>query len=418
MSDRLLKSLSSLRLTVILLVLGLVLIFVGTLAQVHEGLYNAQVRYFKSWVIVGVTLFGTKMPWLILPGGYTLGSILLVNLTVAHFTRFKWTWRKSGIFMTHLGIILLLLGQLGTDILSTESAMRLEEGETKNYSEDFHANELVFVNKSLPNEDEVVAIPEKFLESKAAISHPQLPFTVKVKEYWPNSFLTNYGPFIAESLAKEGFVRPTADQGIGPKVMVLPMPVVTAMDSRNIPSAVIEVAAGGAVKGSWLVSSQTSAKQIVEHDGKSWEMALRFKRHYKPYSFTLMDFTHERYPGTDLPKDFRSRVRVVNPSKNEDREVEIFMNNPLRYDGMAFYQASFEPGDTVTVLQVVKNPSWLTPYLACLMVGLGLTVQFMIHLVEFTRKRMNPASATTPALNAKTGKKSQPQKGAEGATKS
>ena len=418
MSDRLLKSLSSLRLTVILLVLGLVLIFVGTLAQVHEGLYNAQVRYFKSWVIVGVTLFGTKMPWLILPGGYTLGSILLVNLTVAHFTRFKWTWRKSGIFMTHLGIILLLLGQLGTDILSTESAMRLEEGETKNYSEDFHANELVFVNKSLPNEDEVVAIPEKFLESKAAISHPQLPFTVKVKEYWPNSYLTNFGPFIAESLAKEGFVRPTADQGIGPKVMVLPMPVVTAMDSRNIPSAVIEVAAGGAVKGSWLVSSQTSAKQVVEHDGKSWEMALRFKRHYKPYSFTLMDFTHERYPGTDLPKDFRSRVRVVNPSKNEDREVEIFMNNPLRYDGMAFYQASFEPGDTVTVLQVVKNPSWLTPYLACLMVGLGLTVQFMIHLVEFTRKRMNPASATTPALNAKAGKKSQPQKGAEGATKS
>ncbi len=413
MSDRLLKTLSSLRLTVILLVLGLVLIFVGTLAQVHEGLYNAQVRYFKSWVIIGVTLFGTKMPWLILPGGYTLGSVLLVNLTVAHFTRFKWTWRKSGIFMTHLGIILLLLGQLGTDILSTESAMRLEEGETKNYSEDFHANELVFVNKSLPNEDEVVAIPESFMQGKGELKHPQLPFTVKVKEYWPNSFLTNFGPFIAESLAKEGFVRPTADQGIGPKVMVLPMPVVTAMDSRNIPSAVIEVTAGGAVKGAWLVSSQTSAKQVVEHDGKSWEMALRFKRHYKPYSFTLMDFTHERYPGTDLPKDFRSRVRVVNPSKNEDREVEIFMNNPLRYDGMAFYQASFEPGDTVTVLQVVKNPSWLTPYLACLMVGLGLTVQFMIHLVEFTRKRMNPTTATTDVK----AKNNQPRKNAEVAKK-
>jgi hypothetical protein len=413
MSDRLLKTLSSLRLTVILLVLGLVLIFVGTLAQVHEGLYNAQVRYFKSWVIIGVTLFGTKMPWLILPGGYTLGSVLLVNLTVAHFTRFKWTWRKSGIFMTHLGIILLLLGQLGTDILSTESAMRLEEGETKNYSEDFHANELVFVNKSLPNEDEVVAIPESFMQGKGELKHPQLPFTVKVKEYWPNSFLTNFGPFIAESLAKEGFVRPTADQGIGPKVMVLPMPVVTAMDSRNIPSAVIEVTAGGAVKGAWLVSSQTSAKQVVEHDGKSWEMALRFKRHYKPYSFTLMDFTHERYPGTDLPKDFRSRVRVVNPSKNEDREVEIFMNNPLRYDSMAFYQASFEPGDTVTVLQVVKNPSWLTPYLACLMVGLGLTVQFMIHLVEFTRKRMNPTTATTDVK----AKNNQPRKNAEVAKK-
>lgn len=412
--SRLLKFLSSLKLTVVLLAAGLLLIFIGTLAQVHEGLYNAQVRYFKSWIIVGVTLFNTKLPWLVLPGGYALGSLLLVNLTIAHFTRFKWTWRKSGIFLTHLGLILLLLGQLGTDLLSTESAMRLEEGETKNYSEDFHANELVFINKSLPNEDEVVAIPERFIAAKQPIMHPQLPFTVKVKEYWPNSYLTNFGPFIADALAKEGFVRNSADQGIGPKVMVQPMPVVTAMDSRNIPSAVIEVSAGGAVKGSWLVSSQTSAKQTVEHDGKTWELALRFQRHYKPYSFTLLDFTHERYPGTDLPKDFRSRVRVVNPSKNEDREVEIFMNNPLRYDGMAFYQASFEPGDTVTVLQVVKNPGWLTPYLACLMVGLGLVVQFMIHLTGFVQKRMSPVPTTATANSAKAAKH-QPRKNAESA---
>jgi hypothetical protein len=412
MSDRLLKTLSSLKLTVALLAASLVLIFIGTLAQVHEGLYNAQVRYFKSWFIVGVTLFSTKMPWLILPGGYTIGALLLANLTVAHFTRFKWTWRKSGIFMTHLGLILLLLGQLGTDLLSTESAMRLEEGETKNYSEDFHANELVFINKSLPNGDEVIAIPEKFIAAKQPITHAQLPFTVKVKEYWPNSYLTNFGPFIAESLAKEGFIRNSADQGIGPKVMVLPMPVVTAMDSRNIPSAVIEVSAGGAAKGSWLVSSQTGAKQTIEHDGKTWELALRFQRHYKPYSFTLLDFTHERYPGTDLPKDFRSRVRVMNPSKNEEREVEIFMNNPLRYDGLAFYQASFEPGDKVTILQVVKNPGWLTPYFACLLVGLGLTVQFGIHLAGFVQKRMSPATA---APEAKAGKRSQPQKGVAGA---
>lgn len=415
--DRLIKSLSSLRLTVVLLAAGLVLIFVGTLAQVHEGLYNAQVRYFKSWLIVGVTLFNTKMPWLVLPGGYTLGALLLVNLTVSHFTRFKWSARKSGIFMTHLGLILLLLGQLGTDLLSTESAMRLEEGETKNYSEDFHANELVFINKSLPNEDEVIAIPEKFIAAKQPITHPQLPFTVKVKEYWPNSYLTNFGPFIADALVKEGFVRNTADQGIGPKVMVLPQPVVTAMDNRNIPSAVIEVSAGGAAKGAWLVSSQTGAKQTVEHDGKTWELGLRFQRHYKPYSFTLLNFTHERYPGTDLPKDFRSRVRVVNPSKSEDREVEIFMNNPLRYDGMAFYQASFEPGDKVTILQVVKNPGWLTPYFACLMVGLGLAVQFMIHLTGFVQKRMSPAMPAATASTAKAGKKSQPQKSAEGAKK-
>ncbi len=414
MFDRLIKFLASLKLTVVLLAFGLVLIFIGTLAQVHEGLYNAQVRFFKSWFVIGVTVFNTKMPWLILPGGYTLGSALLASLLTAHFTRFKWTWGRSGIFLTHLGIILLLLGQLGTDMLSTESAMRLEEGETKNYSEDFHANELVFINKSLPSEDEVVAIPESFIAAKGEIKHPQLPFTVKVKEYWPNSYLTNYGPFIADSLAKDGFVKPTADQGIGPKVMVLSEPVVTAMDSRNIPTAVVEVLAGGASKGSWLVSSQTAARQVVEHDGKQWEIALRFQRHYKPYGMTLLDFKHERYPGTDIPKDFRSRIRLVNPEKNEDRELEIFMNNPLRYAGLTFYQASFEPGDKVTVLQVVKNPSWLTPYFACVMVGVGLAVQFLIHLVGFARKRLSPVAATAEAAKAT---KKQARKSAETAKK-
>jgi hypothetical protein len=39
------------------------------------------------------------------------------------------------------------------------------------------------------------------------------------------------------------------------------------------------------------------------------------------------------------------------------------------------------------VLQVVRNPSWLTPYIGCAMVGVGLLVQFMYHLIGFVSKR-------------------------------
>ena len=541
--SRVIKFLASLKLTVVLLALGLVLIFIGTLAQVHEGLYNAQARFFKSWFVVGATLFGTKMPWLILPGGYTIGSALLVSLLTAHFTRFKWTWRRSGIFMTHLGVILLLLGQLGTDMLSTESSMRLEEGETRNYSEDFHVNELAFVNQSLPNDNEIVAIPESFLAAKGEIRNASLPFTVKIREHWPNAVLMNIPPedavpvpatdgiftnyvvaaVIAENAGREtraavwfevlgsnggvatllvaaplrgereteratfthagrtfsasllfapamggnmlaiadnsnsagrpamipevdlkgeitrpelpfklrirkfwplaevweklpanAVLRPATD-GRMTNAAVVPQPLVTDMSGRNLPAAVVELLAGGKSLGVWLTSARHSKlEQTVEVDGKSYEFALRFKRFYKPYSLTLLDFTHERYPGTDLPKDFRSRVRIDHPAKSERRETEIFMNNPLRYEGLTFYQASFEPGDTVTIFQIVKNPGWLTPYLACALVGLGLAVQFMIHLVEFARKRATPAPAPVAATK---GKKSQPQKGAEVAKK-
>jgi hypothetical protein len=44
-------------------------------------------------------------------------------------------------------------------------------------------------------------------------------------------------------------------------------------------------------------------------------------------------------------------------------------------------------GRPVTVFQVVKNPTWLTPYLGTLVVGVGLMVQFSIHLFGFIRKR-------------------------------
>ena len=63
------------------------------------------------------------------------------------------------------------------------------------------------------------------------------------------------------------------------------------------------------------------------------------------------------------------------------------MNNPLRYWGETYYQGGFEPGDTVSILQVVRNPSWLTPYIACTLVSAGLLFQFLYHLIGFARKR-------------------------------
>ena len=56
-------------------------------------------------------------------------------------------------------------------------------------------------------------------------------------------------------------------------------------------------------------------------------------------------------------------------------------------DGLTFYQAGFDNNDRTTILQVVRNPSWLLPYIACILMGLGLTVQFGIHLFAFVSKR-------------------------------
>ena len=75
---------------------------------------------------------------------------------------------------------------------------------------------------------------------------------------------------------------------------------------------------------------------------------LRPARYYKPYSVTLQKFTHERYAGTEIPKDFSSRVTLIDPERSVNRDVLIYMNHPLRYRGETFYQAGFEKDDRTT----------------------------------------------------------------------
>jgi len=117
-------------------------------------------------------------------------------------------------------------------------------------------------------------------------------------------------------------------------------------------------------------------------------LALRPVRYYRPVSLELMKFSHDKYMGTEIPKNFSSRVRLRQPETGENREVLIYMNNPLRYGGETFYQSGYDERDPrVTILQVVRNPSWLTPYFSCTLVGVGLGVQFLTHLVGFVKRK-------------------------------
>ena len=132
--DRLINFFTSLRLTVVCLALALLLVFFGTLAQVDLGLYKAQNEFFRSFLIYwGPKGASWKVP--VFPGGYLIGGVLLINLFAAQFQRFVFTASKIGLWMVHVGLILLLLGQLLTDLLSRESTLHLREGEARNYSE-------------------------------------------------------------------------------------------------------------------------------------------------------------------------------------------------------------------------------------------------------------------------------------------
>jgi hypothetical protein len=368
----------SLKLTVVLLGLSLVLIFWATLQQVHLGVWGVQEKFFHAFFVLE-NIPGTNFPVPVFPGGYFIGGMLLINLVAAHVYRFKLEWRKAGIQLTHSGLILLLLGELFTGIFQVESQLHLDEGETKNYSESYRLNELAVMDTTDPKFNDVVAIPESVLSDGGSIQHPKLPFQVRIRDYYPNAIvqLRDQLPNAAPALATTG---------IGPRVAVIPLPLTYKQDERNAPAANIELVGTEGTLGTWLVSPLLGMPQSFTYQGHTWEIALRFKRYYRPFAVTLLKFTHDIYPGSDIPKDFASRIRLQTADGREDREVRIYMNNPLRYAGLTFYQASYD-GDHTTILQVVRNPSWLLPYISCLMMGLGLLIQFGLHLTTFIRKR-------------------------------
>jgi hypothetical protein len=371
---------TSLKLTIVCLAAGMALIFAGTLAQVHLGIHEAQQRYFQSWIVWWPAEGnGFKIP--IFPGGHLIGAVLLINLIAAHTKRFRWTWRKLGIHLTHAGLIIMLAGGLFTDLFAVESHMRLERGDTKNYSEDQRHMELAIIDTTDNDLDQVTAIPESVLKTGRTIDHWSLPFRIAVRSFYQNSRL--------QMLNQSGSnLRPVANQGPGAMIAVEPVAPTTAQDERDVPAAAIEILPkdGGSL-GTWLVSDALGAPQTFSCGGRQWKIAMRTARYYKPYSVTLQKFTHEKYAGTDIPKNFASKVTLIDPERNVNRDVLIYMNHPLRYRGETFYQAGFQQDDRATILQVVHNPSFLAPYVACVIVAAGLLVQFGIHLVGFARKR-------------------------------
>jgi hypothetical protein len=397
---RYLEVLASLRLTVILFILSFILVFFGTWAQKDAGIWTVVNEYFRSafvWIPMRTitmyaiyTMEGDKVHYIEgaipYPGGWLLGGLLLANLLAAHAIRFKASWKRSGILLIHSGLILMMLGEVITGVYAIESRMPIVEGDTTNFAENSRLTELAIVDRSDPKADREVLIPGEFLEKGGVIKDEKLPFDIEVVRYMKNSDVHTFRPGKDENPANVGIgltkvaVEKPETAGVGEQRVELPAAYLTFKEKGT-----------NNVLGTYLVSTYFSFLQRpmeeVKAHGKKYSIALRFQRSYRDFYLHLLEFRHDKYVGTQTPKNYSSRVRLFDPTNKEDREVTISMNNPLRYRGETFYQAELHPLAKGTVLQVVRNPGWLLPYLSCLVVTLGMMVHFGLHLREFLRKR-------------------------------
>jgi hypothetical protein len=210
----------------------------------------------------------------------------------------------------------------------------------------------------------------------------ELPLAVQVHRWLPNSF---------SRLAEPGEANAATTGVLKSQLAELrPRASGKSGDSRNLPAAYVEVfnKQTGQSLGTYLVTTQWETRQPIEVNGRTYDLALRDERTYWPFTLTLKDFSFDRYAGTNTAKNFSSVVRLQDPAQNVDGEWKIWMNNPLRYNRMTFYQSSFDDRtETATILQVVTNPGWMTPYVACMLVAVGMLAHFGPMLLRFLRRR-------------------------------
>ena len=136
-----------------------------------------------------------------------------------------------------------------------------------------------------------------------------------------------------------------------------------------------------------------------EYDGKDYWIGLNsnirlfsdFTMYVVSYRNALIDigfdirldkFNVGRYQGTNRAKSYESEVTVEGAW-----QAKISMNEPLKYNGFTFYQASFQEDSsgaaTTSILSVNRDPGRATKYFGSFLIVLGIILMFYFKKSRF-----------------------------------
>ncbi len=304
--------------------------------------------------------------------------------------------KRGGIAVIHLGVALLMFGELLVGLFAVEEQIHIPEGQTVNFARDLREIELAIVDSSDPNEDRVTVVPGSFLKPGATIQHEDMPFGLKVVKRFDNADLVvpdNVDSNLATAGTGLQVVAQKARESSGADTS-------GAVNMASVYATVIPNRSGDCPEETYLFCQQFGDGELaagkdrpesIRVGDKTYHVSLRFQRSYKPYSIRLLDIVKDDYQGTDTPRDYSSYVHLVDPSNNfDDDELRIWMNNPLRYNGETFYQSNYSPPAAgrpeTTTLSVVTNVGWMIPYVACMVAFVGMGYHFGQNLVRFLNR--------------------------------
>jgi cytochrome c biogenesis protein ResB len=346
---------SSLRLTVFCLVLLAFLTVLGTVYQVHHGLYAAQEKFFNSiFFIYGIPL----------PSAQAVMWLLFINLIFVLIFKISYKPKNYGLVILHLGLLMLLVSGFITLHFSKESFLQLAEGGKSYFSEDYY-RWCLNVEENLPAEKQEYNLTIPKLSKQGSLDLGENS-RITVKQYFVNSQLFET-PF-AGTILKEFPLNKNHE--------------------NNFPGLILDFKSRTAFHKIYLCGLN-QPRYRLDVDGGYYIFTLRRQAYELPMGIELIDVRRELHPGTEIAKSYESQVRLHAP-KSPSRLLNISMNKPLRYDEYTVYQASYgldSEAKEFAVLAVVKNRFRLLPYIASLIMALGIFSHFVANFINFLRSK-------------------------------
>ena len=145
--------------------------------------------------------------------------------------------------------------------------------------------------------------------------------------------------------------------------------------STDIPPALqLRVGPQGATR--WVGYGETAELTTDAHRGRNLVVRFGPRLVALPFGLKLNHFEMTRYPGTDRPMTYTSKVTLHDGPSRKD-EI-ITMNEPLTYQGFTFYQASFQEngGDPISVFSVGRDPGRSAKYAGSILLVLGIIIMY------------------------------------------
>lgn len=150
-----------------------------------------------------------------------------------------------------------------------------------------------------------------------------------------------------------------------------------------------------------LTTALTSTEgSMMLYEGEESAMFLTKDKHVAHMDFTLRldSFRIDRYAATGEPSGYRSHVSILDPNSSADSfsnagdTATISMNHILRYRRLRFYQASYTPDGSGTILTVVHDPY-----------GIGITyagyaLLFLSAIALLVPRRLKKPSTAAAAI--------------------